>query len=217
MTKTIYLALTTAWLVAGCAGSANSAQQPQASTPPGTPAPTSAAAAQTQQLPKGSNVNSDAGVLADFKAKVGAYDKLRRDLEGKTPALKRTEDPANIALAEKTMAQEIRTARANAKRGDIFTPATAAMFRRLLSPTMKGSEAENKQAIKEDSPEPKDIPFKINGEYPKDEALSTMPPDVLKALPPLPELLQYRFVGKHLLLYCSRANLIVDYMLNAIS
>ena len=43
-----------------------------------------------------------------------------------------------------------------------------------------------------------------------------MPPDVLKALPPLPENLQFRFVDKHLLLYCSRGNLIVDYMLNAI-
>ncbi len=167
-------------------------------------------------MPRGTNVNPDAGVLAEFKAKVDAYDKLRRDLESKTPALKRTEDPAKINLAEKTMAEQIRAARANAKRGDIFTPATAAMFRRLLGPTLKGSESENKQAIKEDAPEPKDIPFKINGEYPKDEPMSTMPPDVLRALPPLPELLQFRFVGKHLLLYCSRGNLIVDYMLNAI-
>ena len=86
----------------------------------------------------------------------------------------------------------------------------------MLSPTVQGSESENKQAIKEDAPEPNDIPFKVNGEYPKDEPMSTMPPDMLKALPPLPEFLQFRFVGKHLLLYCSRGNLIVDYMLNAI-
>ena len=42
-----------------------------------------------------------------------------------------------------------------------------------------------------------------------------MPPDVLKALPPLPEELQYRIVGKHLILLCVHGNLIVDYMLNA--
>ena len=36
------------------------------------------------------------------------------------------------------------------------------------------------------------------------------------ALPQLPENLQYRFVGKHLILYDVRGNLIVDYMLNAI-
>jgi len=170
-----------------------------------------------QQMPRGTNVNSDAGVLADFKAKVDAYNELRNDLEKKTPPLKKTDNPAEIALAEKAMAQQIRAARANGKPGDFFTSATRAMFRRLLNPTVKGEDgADNKAAIKEDGPAPKDVPFKVNGEYPKDEPLATMPPDVLKALPPLPENLQYRFVGKHLLLYCSRGNLIIDYMLNAI-
>jgi hypothetical protein len=173
--------------------------------------------AQAQQKPKGSNVNPDAGVIAEFKAKIDAYNDLRRDLEKKARALKKTDDPSEIALVEKALAQQIRLARANAKPGDIFTPATRAMFRRLLGPTVKGEDgADNKAAIKEDSPATKDVPFKINGEYPKGEPLATMPPDVLKALPPLPENLQFRFVGKHLLLYCSSGNLIVDYMLNAI-
>jgi hypothetical protein len=170
-----------------------------------------------QQMPKGTNVNPDAGVLAEFKKKVDAYNDMRKDLEKNAPPLKKTNDPAEIALAEKALGQQIRAARANAKPGDMFTPATRAMFRRLLHPTIKGEDgAENKSAIRDDSPEPKDIPFKINGEYPKDEALSTVPPDVLTTLPPLPENLQYRFVGKHMLLYCSRGNLIIDYMLNAI-
>ncbi len=168
-------------------------------------------------MPKGTNVNPDAGVLAEFKSKVDAYNELRNNLQKKSPPLKKTDEGGDIALAEKALAEQIRAARANAKPGDIFTPATRAMFRRLLNPTVKGEDgADNKAAIKDDSPAPKDIPFKINGEYPKDEPLATMPPDVLKALPPLPENLQFRFVGKHLLLYCSRGNLIVDYMLNAI-
>jgi hypothetical protein len=203
-------------LATACNSSAQ--QATQNSGPTATPAPASTAPpAQAQQMPKGTNVNPDAGVLADFKAKVDAYNELRKDLQKKAPPLKKTDDPAEIALAEKALAQQIRAARANAKPGDIFTPATRAMFRRLLSPTLKGEDgADNKAAIKEDAPAPKDIPFKINGEYPKDEPLATMPPDVLKALPPLPENLQFRLVGKHLLLYCSGGNLIVDYMLNAI-
>jgi hypothetical protein len=43
-----------------------------------------------------------------------------------------------------------------------------------------------------------------------------VPPDLLEALPPLPEAMQYRFAGNHVLLYCIRGNLIIDYMLNAI-
>ena len=43
-----------------------------------------------------------------------------------------------------------------------------------------------------------------------------MPPDVLLALPTLPKDVEYRFAGKHLLLFDSKANIIIDFMLNAI-
>jgi hypothetical protein len=206
-----------ALLTFACAASAQ--QAPRVPAPPVTAAPApSAPPAHAVEFPKGLNTNPDAKLVADFTARVEAYNKLRRDSEKNAQPLKRTNDAADIGAAEKAMAQQIRVARANAKPGDIFTPATQAMFRRLLNPSMKGAEgAENKNAIKEDSPAAGEVPFKINGEYPKDAPAAMVPPDVLKALPPLPENLQYRFVGKHLLLYCSRGNLIVDYMLNAIS
>lgn len=201
MTKRLYLFIVALSLVAACS---SSAQQVQRADP--------------QQLPKGSNVNPDAGLLAEFNAKIAAYNKLRGDLAKDSPKLKETTDPAQIGSAEKALAAKIRAARATAKRGEIFTPANEAMFRRLIRPSMtKGPDAvENKAIVKEDAPQPAEVPFKVNGEYPKDVALSTMPPDVLKALPPLPENLQYRIVGKHLILLCTQGNLIVDYMLNAI-
>jgi hypothetical protein len=37
-----------------------------------------------------------------------------------------------------------------------------------------------------------------------------MPPQLLLLLPDLPPDLQYRFVGRHLILYDGRANIIVD-------
>jgi hypothetical protein len=171
-----------------------------------------------QSTPKGTNVNPDAGLVAAFTEKVEAYNKLRRDLAKDGAKLKETNNPAEIGAAEKTLAAKIRAARVNAKRGDIFTPATEAMFRRLIRPPLKKGPdaAENKETIKEDAPKPSEVPFKVNGEYPKEAPLSTVPPDVLKALPPLPENLQYRIVGKHLILLCTQGNLIVDYMLNAI-
>jgi hypothetical protein len=46
--------------------------------------------------------------------------------------------------------------------------------------------------------------------------LSTMPPSLLLNLPKLPEGLEYRFVGRNLILYDSKANLIVDILRNAI-
>jgi len=195
MRNSIYSCLLAAFAVAACAPSA-------------------------AQTPKASNVNPDAGLVAEFTKKVDAYVKLRNSVTGYAPDLKRTEKPGEIAVAEKSMAQMVRGARADAKRGDIFTPATQAMFRRLLHSQLTkggGEGADNKAIIKDDAPEPKEVPFKVNADYPKEAPLSTVPPDVLLALPKLPEDVQYRFVGKHLLLYDAKANLIVDFMLNAIA
>jgi hypothetical protein len=156
--------------------------------------------------------------MADFKAKVDDYLKLRKSLEGKSAVpIKKTDDPHDLLAGQKALAAQVRAARSTAKRGDFFTPATQAQFRRLVTPPLKGSDGtENKIAIKDDAPEPKDIPFQVNAEYPRDEALSTVPPDVLLALPQLPPEIQYRFVGRHLILYDSKAGIIVDYMLNAL-
>ena len=39
-----------------------------------------------------------------------------------------------------------------------------------------------------------------------------MPPKLLLQLPPLPKNVEYRFVGKTLILYDSLSNLIIDYL-----
>ena len=201
MAKPLYLYVGAICLCAACSSSAQHAPR-----------------SDPQQMPKGSNVNPDAGLLADFSARIDAYNRLRRHRAKHGPPLKETNDPAQITNAESALATKIRAARAGARRGDIFTPATEAMFRRLIRPPMtRGPDAAGNTAIvKEDAPEPADVPFKVNGEYPKDVPLSTVPPDVLTALPPLPENLQFRIVGKHLILLCTQGNLIVDYMLDAI-
>lgn len=205
MIKPLYVYALTVSVLAACSSSAQTAEQ--------------AGAPSAQQTPKGSNVSPDAGVIGDFKKRVDEYVKIRQKAESAAPvALEEKSKPAEIVVAEKTLGQRVRTMRAAAKHGDIFTPATQAMFRRLLRPPLtKGADAaDNKAIIKDDAPAPKEVPFKVNAEYPKEAPLSTVPPDVLLTLPALPDDLQYRFAGKHLLLFDAKANLIVDYMLNAI-
>lgn len=202
MTKPLYVYAVTLCLVAACSSSAHQARP-----------------ADPQQSPKGSNVNPDAGLIADFKTRVDDYVKIRQKAEAAAPVdLKEQSKPAEITAAEQTLAYRVKTLRATAKQGDMFTPATQAMFRRLLRPPLaKGPDAaDNKAIIKDDAPAPKEVPFKVNAEYPKETPLSTVPPDVLLTLPALPEDVQYRFAGKHLLLYDAKANIIIDYMLNAI-
>ena len=137
---------------------------------------------------------------------------MRKKADDTVPAQKKTNDPGVINSAQKGLAERIRTERAGAKAGDIFTPEIAAKLRRLLHPE---AGPETKASIKDDNPGT--IPFKVNGDYPEKETLSTVPPNVLQALPKLPPDIEYRFAGKHLILRDARANLIIDYMLNAIS
>jgi hypothetical protein len=170
-----------------------------------------------QQSASASHATADG--VAVFTQRVDAYLKLRDDQAKNTPPLKKTDNPADISAAQKDVAQRVRSARATARQGDVFTPEVQTVFRRLLSPAVKGADGQdNAKAIKEDAPDPKEVPFKVNAEYPRELPLSTVPPDVLAKLPALPKDkdLFYRFTGKHLLLHDARANLIVDFMLNAL-
>lgn len=160
---------------------------------------------------------ADAPLIAEFESRVDKYMEMRNKLKKDAPPLKETPDPAKIKAAQDGLAAKIREARADAKQGEIFTPEIRQLFRRLMYPETKGTEgAENKAVLTEETHELKDVAIKVNASYPDSAPLMTVPPDILAALPKLPEDLEYRFVAKHMILLDVRANLIVDYVLNAI-
>ena len=96
-------------------------------------------------------------------------------------------------------------ARDGARQGDIFTAAIGVEFREVLRLEM---DADTWTAIMDDNPG--EFSNRINGTYPGRRPLSTVPPNILARLPRLPEDVQYRFVGRHLILLDTRANLILD-------
>jgi hypothetical protein len=57
---------------------------------------------------------------------------------------------------------------------------------------------------------PQAVVLAVYDRYPSTVPLSTMPTDVLAALPPLAESLEFRFVGDDLILLDTHADLIVD-------
>jgi hypothetical protein len=157
-------------------------------------------------------VNPDAQVLADFKARVDKYVALRKKADDTAAPLKKTDDPADIRTAQQMLVERIGAARAGTKQGDIFTDEIAKLLKRLLRPELR--EQGTKEVMREDKPDK--VAFKINGPYPDKEPLTTVPPNILAALPPLPKDIDYRFVNKHLILRDTRANMIIDYIPNAI-
>ena len=144
-------------------------------------------------------------IVADFSARVWSYDVLRSELEKGLPALTVTNDPAEIRRRQQALAKRIREARAKAKQGDIFTPTISAEFRKALLPE---TNAKTWTAVMDDNPG--EFTARINITYPEGKPLSTVPANILAVLPRLPDDIQYRFLGRHLILLDTRANVILD-------
>jgi hypothetical protein len=144
-------------------------------------------------------------IVADFSTRVWDYFELRSELEKGLPALTATDDPAEIRRAIRARAKRIRAARAGAREGDMFTPTISVEFRKALILEM---DANTWAAIMDDNPG--EFSHQINGTYPEGKPFSTVPPNILAALPRLPEDIEYRFLGRHLILLDTRANLILD-------
>ena len=210
----VSLILLVAIVAAGCS---RTEPTTQAQTPTQTPAQ---AAQQAGEIKTSTDpaVNPNASVMADFQARVAKYAELHKGLAKGDAAQKSDRTPEQINDQKAALAAKIQSARASAKQGDIFPPESRPVFRKLLAPEMKGEDGRDAKAVlKDDAPAPGSVSFKVNSKYPENQPKPTMPANLLLNLPPLPEPLEYRVVGQHLLLLDTAADLIVDYILNAIS
>ena len=148
-------------------------------------------------------------VMADFSARVSTYAELRTELEKGLPALT-VDEPARVQKTVRALAARIRVARADAKRGDIFTPTISRAFQKALLQTDDSTWAD----IVDDNPGEFSKP--INASYPENKPFSTVPPNILTVLPRLPDDVEYHFLGRHLILLDTRASVIVDWIPYAI-
>ena len=144
-------------------------------------------------------------VVARFNTRLRAYAELRSELEKGLPPLTVTDDPADIRRAERALAKRIRKARETARLGDIFSPDITDEFRKALR---RETSANTWAVIMDDNPGT--FPVRVNGAYPRKQPLSSVPSNILAALPRLPDDVEYRFVGRHLILLDIRARVILD-------
>lgn len=172
-----------------------------------------------------SPVNERARVLKEFSDRAEKYVELHKKLAAKVPALPEKAAPEQIEAHENALAKAVRAGRPNAKQGEMFFPEVVPVFLELLRSDLAGAQGRDaRETIKEGNPrvekptappgEPKPKPVKLapNAPYPEGAPLSTVPPDLLAKLPKLPEPLEYRFVGGHLILHDAEARLVVDYL-----
>jgi hypothetical protein len=161
---------------------------------------------------KGTKVNPNAATIEAFKKRVDEYVALHRKLESSIPALPKQATPQQVDAHERALAKLIQQSRANAKPGDLFTPAMQQLVRRILVPVFTGTAGAQIKAEITDKEYKGSVKLVVNGRYPDEVPVSTMPPQVLAALPKLPEELEYRFVLTSLILFDPHAHIIPDFV-----
>jgi len=153
--------------------------------------------------------------FADFEDRVAAYMKIHKAAQSDLGGLRPTSSPEQIDAKKDSLAEGVRTKRSTAIQGDVFTPTIADEFRRVIAIDLKRRDKRIRQSIR--SGEPVMAKVRVNGSYPEGLPLQTMPPSLLTTFPKLPSELDYRLVGTTLVLRDVTANLIIDFVPNAIA
>jgi thiol-disulfide isomerase/thioredoxin len=89
-------------------------------------------------------------------------------------------------------------------------PGMQKLVKRVIGEVLSGPDGKTiKSSIMDENP---GVPkLAINERYPSSVPLSTMPPEVLAPLPKLEGELEYRFIGRRLILLDTEADIILDF------
>src|SRR5438094_1463458 len=155
----------------------------------------------------------DAQIALDLQARAKAYLDLRKKVAGNAP--NPGGSPTAIASAQRDLSNKVRTARTGVKQGDIFTPTIAAYVKKQIAATISGPHGNDIRASLRRA-EPVKIQLQVNQSYPEKVPLQSTPPSLLMNLPDLPKGLEYRLLGTELVLRDADANIVVDYVPNAL-
>jgi len=160
--------------------------------------------------------NQDSSILRDFTDRVDSYLKLRKKLQADVPLPKTKDSADRIKQSQISLAERVRAARSQAKQGDIFAPQISVLFKKLIAAPLKGANGAKIQVSLRDAERERPVNLGVNQSYPGGRALPSPPPTLLMDLPKLPHELEYRIIGRQLVIRDSVPNLIVDFLPDAL-
>jgi len=155
--------------------------------------------------------------MRQFESRVAAYVALHRSVERFVPAPRVFTDSAEAEKIFGAMTRAMQAMRIPVNEGDVFVAEAAPEFRRRIGNALLAANADLRDLLAEmrDTTLPGARPPVVNETF--SWALGNlMPPQVLMVLPMLPDELEYRFVGRDLVLLDLHANLVVDVLREAL-
>jgi hypothetical protein len=162
--------------------------------------------------PGAARVNPNAATIKEFLKRVDGYVEVHKKLEATLPALPKQTTPQQIDAHERALARLMQDARKNVKPGDLLFPAMQRLVRTLLRPIFLGKDGLQIKNEIVDNEYKGNVKLAVSGRYPDEVPVSTVPPQVLQALPKLPEEIEYRFIQHDLILFDPHAHIIADFM-----
>lgn len=156
--------------------------------------------------------DADKAGLAQFNQAIAGYLALRQSLVtekivGPVPNSTSTE----LNRAADALAAAIQRARSKARPGDMFGPAVTALFKHRIEEAIRSANLGPVLSNIDDEGPPTATPA-VHLRFPVAAALATMPPSLLEVLPPLPKPLEYRIIGRYLVLRDAEASMIIDFI-----
>jgi hypothetical protein len=176
-------------------------------------------------------VEMDSETLKKFQEEVEEYVELRKKVLTKIPAVSSQASADELSARQRALTQAIVAYRKGEKQGNIFKKHVEAAIRRTLQREFTGpdgaalmKELQSGNPRVEGNPSPRDptretrqpVTVAVNAVYPDAAPFSSVPPSLLLKLPPLPEEVRYRFVGRALILRDTQANVILDYIMDVV-
>lgn len=158
---------------------------------------------------------ADAAALATMNDRLKEYVELHKKVEDELPKLPKDATPLQIDQHQRQFEKRLREMRKASRRGELFTPESEPVIRRLLAAVFQGPDGKQLMATVLDE-NPVGMKLAVNMRYPDEVPISTMPVEVLQTLPKLSEDMEYRFIGRHLILLDAHAHIVADFIPDAI-
>jgi hypothetical protein len=151
----------------------------------------------------------------EFLQRLDAYLELRRQATRHAPTPHVTADPVELLAVQDAIADAIRAARPLAAAGDIFAAGVGQAFRESIERALRRHDRDVARLLAEHAPRVP-VGLAVNTRFDWQSG-SQMPSWMIAVLPPTPsDILQYRLVGRDLVLLDIGAGLIIDVLRDAL-
>jgi hypothetical protein len=158
------------------------------------------------------HVNEYGAATKAFLDRLQQYMTYHNNVEKMVSPITQTSSPEEIAKREAALGAMLIKQRPDAKEGDFFIKEYQPHLIKIIRDDFAKRPVADRKALLVELP--KDVKIAVNMVYPSALPLATFPANLLKALPELPKGLEYRMVGRDLILRDVTGNVIVDILRN---